>query len=149
MRKVNRADQPKEENRMLKISLGRLNLHEEETNNFVWEEEAYDPTEKAKWLAITKVRTSMGFSPSALYSNMRSAWNFAKEVVWWRIDDNLFTIEFDCLGDWDKAMNREPWLFRKNYALMMEEYDGFQKPRSIVLDKITISARVMKLPTVT
>jgi hypothetical protein len=123
MRKVNRADQPKEENRMLKISLGRLNLHEEETNNFVWEEEAYDPTEKA--------------------------WNFAKEVVWWRIDDNLFTIEFDCLGDWDKAMNREPWLFRKNYALMMEEYDGFQKPRSIVLDKITISARVMKLPTVT
>jgi hypothetical protein len=28
----------------------------------------------------------------------------------------------------------------------MEEYDGLQNPRSIVLDKLTIWAQVMKLP---
>jgi hypothetical protein len=47
--------------------LGRLNLHEELADDFVWEEEAPDPQEKAKWLAIGKVCTTRGFSPSALY----------------------------------------------------------------------------------
>jgi hypothetical protein len=114
--------------------LGRLNLHEEEADGFVWEDEAPDPGAKAKWLAIAKVHTSRGFSPSALYADMRSAWNPAKDVAWRKIDENLFTVQFGCLGDWDKAMNMGPWLFRNNYALIMEEYDGFQNPRSIVLD---------------
>jgi hypothetical protein len=126
--------------------LGRLNLHEEEAEEFVWEEEAPDPEAKAKWLAIAKVHTSRGFSPSALYADMRSAWNPAKEVAWRKIDDNLFTVQFGCLADWEKAMNMGPWLFRNNYALIMEEYDGFKNPRSIVLDKVAVWVRVMQLP---
>jgi hypothetical protein len=42
--------------------LGRLNLHEEEADEFVWEEEAPDPEAKAKWLAIAKVHTSRGLA---------------------------------------------------------------------------------------
>jgi hypothetical protein len=74
---------------------------------------------------------------------MRSALNPAKNVVWRRIEDNLFTVQFGCMGDWEKAMNMGPWLFRNNYALMMEEYDGFQNPRLIVLNKVAVWIRVM------
>ncbi|KAM0834699.1 hypothetical protein ACQ4PT_063428 [Festuca glaucescens] len=125
--------------------LGRLNLDEEEDAGFVWEEEVKDHEAKVKWLAIAKVHTERGFSPSALYADMRSAWNPAKEVAWRKIEDNLFTIQFACLGDWNKAMLQGPWVFR-NQAVMIEEYDGFANPRSIVFDKITVWAQVLKLP---
>jgi hypothetical protein len=77
---------------------------------------------------------------------MRTAWNPAKEVTWMKIEENLFTIQFGCLGDWNKVMNTGPWLFRNNYVLISEEYDGFMNPKSIVLDKISMWARVLKLP---
>jgi hypothetical protein len=60
--------------------LGRLNLEEEEDAGFVWEDEVNEPDEKAKWLAIAKVHTNRGFSPSALFADMRSAWNSAQDV---------------------------------------------------------------------
>jgi hypothetical protein len=72
--------------------LGRLNLEEEEDAGFVWTDEVKEPTLEAKWLAIAKVHTQRGFSPSALYADMRSAWNQAKDVAWRKIEDNLFTI---------------------------------------------------------
>jgi hypothetical protein len=58
--------------------LGRLNLHEEDEEGFVWEDEAPDPHVKAKWLAVAKVHTTRGFSPSAMYADMRSTWNPAR-----------------------------------------------------------------------
>ena len=42
-------------------------------------------------------------------------------------------------------MNMGPWLFRDQGALMAE-YDGFTNPRSVVLDKIVVWARILKLP---
>ena len=125
--------------------LGRLNLHEEESEDFVWEDEIQDPPEKAKWLAIRRVHTDSGFSPTALYVDMRSAWNQAKEVVWRKIEDNLFTIQFGCLADWNKAIFAGQWLFRNNHAVILEEYDGFANPRSVSLDRLAVWARVMKL----
>lgn len=125
--------------------LGRLNLLEDEHDDFVWEEEVEAQSESAKWLAIAKVHTSKGFSPSALFADMRSAWNPAKEVIWRKIEDNIFTIQFGCLADWNKALKQGPWLFR-NQGLMIEEYDGFRNPREIVLDRLDVWARVLKLP---
>jgi hypothetical protein len=126
--------------------LGRLNLHGDETEDFVWEDEAEEKEITAKWLAIARVHTSkLGFSQSALFANMRSTWNPAKEVVWRRLDDNLFTIQFNCLADWNKAMHEGPWLFREQ-ALIIEEYDGFFNPRSIKLDRVTVMAQVHQLP---
>ena len=76
---------------------------------------------------------------------MRSAWNPAREGHWRRIDENLFTVQFGCLGDWNTAINKGPWLFR-NQGVLIEEYDGFKKPESMVLDKLVVWARVLKLP---
>ena len=126
--------------------LGRLNLLEDEQDDFIWEEEIEEPPEVAKWLAIAKVHTSKGFSPSALYAEMRSAWNPAKEVKWRKIENNLFTIQFGCLADWNKATKQGPWLFRNQQALLIQEYDGFLNPRSVILDKLDVWGRVLKLP---
>ena len=125
--------------------LRRLDLKDEEEDEFVWEEEVITPDFQSKWLAIAKVHTNKGFSPSALYAEMRSAWNPAKPVRWRRIENNLFTIQFGCLADWNTAMNGGPWLFR-NQGVLIEEYDGFTNPSSIVLTKIEVSARILKLP---
>ncbi|KAK1664108.1 hypothetical protein QYE76_052267 [Lolium multiflorum] len=125
--------------------LRRLQLREDDGDDFVWEEEAGSEEVKAKWLAIARVHTDKGFSPSALYAEMRSAWNLAKEVRWRMLEDNLFTVQFGCLGDWNTAIQSGPWLFR-NHALIIKEYDGFENPRSVKLDKIAAWVRVLKLP---
>ncbi|KAK1670376.1 hypothetical protein QYE76_058535 [Lolium multiflorum] len=126
--------------------LGRLHLQEDEIEDFVWEEEADEPDFKAKWLAIASVHTSkLGFSQSALFADMRSSWNPAKEVTWRRVDANLFTIQFNCLADWNKAMHQGPWLFR-DQALIIEEYDGFTNPKTVKLDRVGVWAQVHKLP---
>jgi hypothetical protein len=76
---------------------------------------------------------------------MRSAWNPAKEVRWRQVESNLFTIQFGCLADWNTATSEGPWLFR-NQAVILQEYDGFRNPRSIVLGRVVVWARVLILP---
>nr|XP_020155801.1 uncharacterized protein LOC109741133 [Aegilops tauschii subsp. strangulata] len=125
--------------------LARLNLQEEEDDAFVWEEELPDLREPAKWLAIARVHTTRTFSPNALYGDMRAAWNPAKTIVWRKIKENLFTAQFGCLGDWNKAMAEGPWLFR-DQAVIMVEYDGFKNPDSIKLDKLAVWAQIHRLP---
>ena len=49
-------------------------------------------------LALARVHTNKSFSPSAFYKEMRAAWNPAKEPRWRKIEDNLFTVQFHCLG---------------------------------------------------
>ena len=66
---------------------------------------------------------------------MKAAWNPAKEVVWRRINPNLFSVQFNCLADWNKALHQGPWDF-KGMALIIDEYDGFKNPESVKLDKI-------------
>ncbi|XBI23705.1 hypothetical protein VPH35_048885 [Triticum aestivum] len=125
--------------------LARLNLQEEEDDDFIWEEELPDLGAPAKWLAIARVHTTKRFSPGALYGDMWAAWNPAKPVAWRKIKDNLFTAQFGCLGDWNKAMMEGPWLFR-DQAVIMEEYDGFKNPESFKLDKLAVWARIHRLP---
>ncbi|KAF7054677.1 hypothetical protein CFC21_062316 [Triticum aestivum] len=122
--------------------LARLNLQEEEDDDFIWEEELPDLGVPAKWLAIARVHTPKSFSPNnALYGDMRATWNPTRTVVWRKIKDSLFTAQFGCLGDWNKAMLEGPWLFR-DHAVIMKEYDGFKKPESVVLDKLSVWAQI-------
>lgn len=97
----------------------RLQLHEEEGNDFVWEEEATTPEIQSKWLTITRVYTSKGFSPLGTVCCMES-----NEGCWRQVESNLYTVQFNCLGDWNTAMAMGPWLFR-NQVVIIKEYDGF------------------------
>lgn len=63
-----RTEQAAIEKEDVEALLKRLDLHEEE-EEYVWDTEV---DVQAKWLAIARVHTSKGFSPSTLYSDMRS-----------------------------------------------------------------------------
>src|SRR4051812_4018131 len=125
--------------------LNRLNLQDEDDGGFVWEDDIADPPVAVKWLAMARVLTERSFSQSALFADMRSAWNPAKSVIWRRVEDNLFTVQFGCLADWNKAMKLGPWFFR-NQTLLIEEYDGYTTPKLVVLDKLAVWAQIHKLP---
>ena len=88
--------------------LERLHLEDDELDNLVWEDEVEDPEEKPKWLALARVLTEKSFSQGALIGDMRGAWNPAREVVWRRINANLFSVQFNCLADWNKALHQGP-----------------------------------------
>jgi hypothetical protein len=88
--------------------LSRLNLTEEDGDEFAWEEELEDPPKKA---GIAKVHTSRGFSPITLHVDMHSSWNLAKDVASRKIQDNIFMFQFTWLGDWNKTTIQGPWFF--------------------------------------
>ena len=50
---------------------------------------------------------------------------------WRKIGDDLYAVQFVCLGDWNTPVN---------------EYDGFTNVRLVVLDKSVVWARVLKVP---
>ncbi|VAH72793.1 unnamed protein product [Triticum turgidum subsp. durum] len=76
---------------------------------------------------------------------MRAAWNPAQDVVWRRINPNLFLIQFHCLADWNKALHQGPWDF-KGSALLMTEYDGFSNPEKVKIDRLETCCQIHKLP---
>ena len=73
------------------------------------------------------------------------AWNPARDVVWRGINSNLFSMQFNCLAGWNKALHQGPWDF-KGMTLIMAEYDGFKNPESVKLDKIETWCQIHKLP---
>lgn len=123
--------------------LDRLTLQEDELDDLVWEDEMDAAEVKPKWLALCRLLTTKTFSQSALIGDMKAAWNPAQAVVWRRINPNLFLIQFNCLGDWNKAMHKGTWDF-KGYALILAEYDGFTKPEKVKLDRTW--AQIHSLP---
>ena len=61
------------------------------------------------------------------------------------MDDNLLTIQFNCLADWNKTIEEGTWLFREQ-AFIIEEYDGFPNPKWVKLDRIVVCAQIHELP---
>ncbi|KAE8775400.1 hypothetical protein D1007_52084 [Hordeum vulgare] len=58
----------------------KLDLHEEEFDDVIVEEEAPDLVEEIPWLALARVQTFKNFSQAAFFKDMRAAWNTAKPV---------------------------------------------------------------------
>lgn len=79
--------------------LDRLTLQDDELDDLVWEDEIDTAEIKRKWLALGRLLTTKSFSQNALIGDMWAAWNPAQSVVWRRINPNLFSIQFKCLGD--------------------------------------------------
>ncbi|KAK1682888.1 hypothetical protein QYE76_043736 [Lolium multiflorum] len=125
--------------------LQRLGIDEEEIDDLVFEEEADAPKEGIKWMALAKVHSMNFFSPQTFEQHMRFAWSPAREVKFRSLENNLFTIQCFCLGDWLKITKGGPWLFRQN-AVTIEEYDGLVLPESIDLNFLVVWVQVHKLP---
>src|SRR4051812_21106927 len=72
-------------------------------------------------------------------------WDLAKEVKFSPLSDNLYTLQFMCLGDWERVMEEGPWTFR-DHAVVLAPYNGFTKPSTIPLNTIDIWIQIHDLP---
>nr|XP_020163477.1 uncharacterized protein LOC109748869 [Aegilops tauschii subsp. strangulata] len=128
----------------LEAMMAELGLKEGDLQDVVVEEEEL-PEESTRWMALARVHTKKTYSQYWFFKNMRVAWDLAKEVKIRPLEDNLYTLQFLCLGDWERVMQDGPWTF-KGKAVVITPYDGFTKPSLIDLTKIEIWMQIHDLP---
>ena len=112
-------------------------------DDVIFEEEAQN-NEEFRWMALVRVYTEKTYSQTAFFKTMCAAWDLAKETRFRPLELNLFSIKFNCLGEWEKAMEGGPWNFRGN-PVLLAEYDGFTKPSSISLNTFDIWMQIHDL----
>jgi hypothetical protein len=112
--------------------LHRLGIEEDEYDDLVFEEEDEAPKEGLKWMALAKIHTSNSFSPQTFEQHMQAAWSPAQSVTFHHLENNLFTIQCQCLGDWLKVSEGGPWLFWQS-LVSIEKYDGLALPETVDL----------------
>ncbi|KAI4980410.1 hypothetical protein ZWY2020_020895 [Hordeum vulgare] len=121
-----------------------LGLREEDLDDVVFDEtEAL--MEAAQWIALARVNSAKTYSQYWFFRNMRSAWDLAQEVVFKPLEDNLYMVQFSCLGDWERVTQEGPWHFRGD-AVIIKPYDGLAKPSSVPLDTVKIWAKIHDVP---
>jgi hypothetical protein len=120
-------------------------IEDDEIDDLVFEQEADAPVGGIKWMALVKVHTMNYYSSQTFEQHMRVAWSPAREIAFRALEDNMFTIQCFCLGDWLKVTKGGPWLFRQN-AITIEEYDGLSAPETIDLNHLAVWVQIHKLP---
>lgn len=124
--------------------MAELGLKEEDLDDVVFDEK--EASEEATWwIAVARVHSVKPYSQFWFFKNMRAAWDLAQEVRFRPLEDNLYTIQFSCLGDWERVMQDGPWHFRGG-AVIIKLYDGVTKPSTIKLDTIEIWAQIHDVP---
>ncbi|KAE8809476.1 hypothetical protein D1007_13895 [Hordeum vulgare] len=113
----------------------KLDLHQDEFDDVVVEEEAHELLEEIRWIALTTVHTSKLFSQSAFYKDMRAAWNCSRQVRFRPIGPNLFVVQVYCLGDWDRIMQQGPWLFRNMVVCCLLRHDHKECGDGVFVEK--------------
>lgn len=82
----------------LEAMMEELGLKEDELQDVIVEDGEL-PMEATRWMALARVHTDKPYSQYWFYRNMRVAWDLAQEVKIRPLKDNLYTLQFSCLGD--------------------------------------------------
>ena len=106
-----------------------LGLREEEMDDVGYDEDEA-PAEEARWIALAKVNYVKTYSQYWFFQNMRSTWDLAQEVIFKPLEENLYTVQFSCLGDWERVTQEGPSHFRGD-AVILKPYDGLAKPATV------------------
>nr|XP_051201536.1 uncharacterized protein LOC127315040 [Lolium perenne] len=122
-----------------------LKLCGEEEIDLDFSEELDDLIGDVRWLALFRVHTTKAFSHAAMFKQMRNAWASAQDVTFKAMGTNLFLVQFQCLGDWNRVMDGGPWLFRGS-SIVLAEYDGFSNVQDYKLDKLPVWSRIQGIP---
>ena len=72
-------------------------------------------------------------------------WDLAQDMKTKTLEENLFILNFSCLGDWEKVTQGGPCNFRGN-AVLFAPYDGFTKPSAIDLNSFDVWIQIHDLP---
>ena len=128
----------------VQLMMKELGLREEDLDDVVFDEKEAPPA-ATRWMAVCRVHISKPYSQYWFFKNMRSAWDLAHEVKFRPLEENRYTLQFFCLGDWERVMNDGPWNFRGN-AVILEPYDGITKPTLVNLDYINIWVQIHDVP---
>ena len=96
-------------------------------------------------MAVARVHTNKSYSQYWFYRTMRAAWDLAQEVKIRPLEENLYTLQFACLGDWERVTQEGPWHF-KGDTVILKPYDGMAKPSTVQLDSIEIWAQIHDVP---
>ena len=91
--------------------MAELGLREEDLDDVVFDEKEA-PEGVARWIALAKVHSAKTYSQYWFFRNMRSAWDLAQEVTFKPLEDNIYMLQFSCLGDWERVTQEGPWHFR-------------------------------------
>ena len=76
---------------------------------------------------------------------MRAAWDLAQVVNFKPLEANFYTLQFRCLGDWERVMQEGPWNFR-GHAVIIAPYDGVTQPTQVKLDTLDIWIQIHDVP---
>jgi len=120
----------------LEAMMEELGLKEEDLQDVVVEDDEL-PKEATRWMALARIHTDKPYSQYWFFKNMRAAWDLAYDVKFRPLEDNLYTLQFFCLGDWERVMQEGLWNFRGN-AVIITPYDGVTKPTEVKLDTLDI-----------
>lgn len=85
-----------------------LALKEDDLDDVVFEKDDAPPEEDLRWMIVIRVHMDKGFSNYWFFRNMRSAWDLARKVKIKTLEENLFIMQFNCLGDWEKVTQGGP-----------------------------------------
>ncbi|KAE8815217.1 hypothetical protein D1007_07342 [Hordeum vulgare] len=130
-------------NNDLESMMQELGLHEEDVEDAVVVED--DLLEDAtRWMVVARVHTDRPYNQYWFYKNMRVAWDLAQEVKIRPFSDNLYTMQFSCLGDWERVVEG-PSTF-KGKVVIIVPYDGVTWPSTIALDKVDMWIQIHDLP---
>ena len=124
-----------------------LGLHEDDLDDVIVDEAAV-PQDAARWMAVARVHIDKTYnsffsakkktySQTWFFRNMRSAWDLAQVVNFKPLEPNLYTLQFNCLANWERVMEEGPWNFR-GHAVLITPYDGITQPSKVQLDTLNI-----------
>lgn len=114
----------------LEAMMEELGLKEDDLQDVIVDD-AELVTEETRWMAIARVHTDKSYSQYWFYRNLRVAWDLAQEEKIRPLEDNLYTLKFSCLGDWERVMEEGPWT-SKGQAVVIAQHDGYTRPSSSV-----------------
>ena len=85
-----------------------LALGEDDLDDVIFEEDDAAPADDLRWMVLARVHMDKGFNTYWFFRNMRSAWDLARTVKIKTLEDNLFIMQFNCLGDWETVTQGGP-----------------------------------------
>ena len=124
--------------------MAELGLCEDDMDDVVVDEGAI-PQDAARWMAVARVHIDKPYSQSWFFRNMRAAWDLAQVVNFKPLEDNLYTLQFHCLGDWERVMEEGPWNFH-GHVVIITPYDGVTQPTQVKLDTLDIWIQIHDVP---